>query len=199
MIRKALTDLAAALDAYDAFFSSLPFDKQFDKEGWSKEQLDRQTQLAAACQGAMDALDFGVPDDPKEAFFYQIQMVRYYELALGAQPTLAAAQNCVDVIADTVQKILANYDGALVDKNRPALKFILERCKVVQDFKGAPSSKPPNWSDVVQAPFWEYPPVNRGIPWKIVIGVLAGAAVLGIILSRRSSPAPAPTQAQGAA
>jgi len=199
VIRKPLTDLAEALDQLDAFMADLPLDQAIDDRTAPPEVQAKKKQLCQKVQALLDAIDFGLPDDPAEAFFYRIQMIRYYEHALPAQPTVGAAKEVADIILDTVKHCQNDYQGTLVEKNAPAFAFIADRCKVVLDWKGKASDPAPNWSDVVQSPFWEFPPIDRGffarIPWKLVLGVLGAAAVAGFLLSHK----PAPAAEQGAA
>lgn len=93
-------------------------------------------------------------------------------LGTATGPTAQGAKLLAKVLDDRFADVIKR--GQLTGKDLERFNFYRGRCATVMDYPGQPSDPSPNWSVLVQSPFWQYPPLASGFPWWLLIA--AGAA-----------------------
>lgn len=181
------------LDRVEAFLASLPTAitsptelSPADQQKWGALVSEGD----AAYQELYPAI--GEIDNPKDELAYQSALLRYQQLFLFSQDTMAAARKTALIILDILDLIDKKFEGSAIAKLKDKFAFLRERCKLVLDYPLPNEAKPPDWSGVVQGYFWQMP--KTGLPtWVwIVAGVVGVAAVAALAWPKKPDQAVTP-------
>lgn len=172
---KLVDDLAAYVDALDW---RTPFTKQ---------QLKDISQKLNKIETYVDKTLYNLGQGGSEGEYIQISdEQRAYQYTMIDNPYLGFFILYKTPLKDVKNKaisLLGNLDFLLEDmkdtdfyeKFHKKWEFYRERAQFVVDYQGPPDSTPPNWSVLIGAPFWKYPPPEQKpkttAMWPLVLGL----------------------------
>lgn len=145
----------------------------------TKAEADKIVGLIKEVNEFLDQCAEAADEEPmtsdEEISYINARFAFLSSLIIWLTPKLKAAKGRAKALDDLLADFIKRGEPQGQELKR--LLFYRARCKLIIDYPGTPEDPAPDWSRLVGAPFWQYPPPG-GFPWWLLL-VAGGLYLVG--------------------